>query len=187
MPSWLTRWISDKTPTKKDLLAVYSVSVFFVYSWTLFSSFYRMPSWLFAHTFPEILSFYAYAFTVNFIESILLLILVLAWDFSLLFFLRDKRGFQTRAVLLAAAVMISVIEQLVSYGSYETIDLFLKNRSVWWLVTVTAGSLVSAIVSRLGWVRGVLEGFAERASIFMYIYLPLAALSVAVVLYRNIF
>ena len=59
----LLKLISERMPDLKNILAVYAFIVTLVYSWTLFTSFYKLPSWLFYLSIGQILSVYAYAFS----------------------------------------------------------------------------------------------------------------------------
>jgi len=61
----------ERLPDRQSLLGIYSVIVLLVFSWTLFTSFYKLPSWMFYLTLGQIASVYAYAFSVDLLESIL--------------------------------------------------------------------------------------------------------------------
>ena len=83
-----------RLPERKNILGVYAVIVTLVYSWTLFTSFYKLPSWMFYLTIWQILSVYAYAFSVNLLESILALTGILILEFTLFLAFKKKEEFQ---------------------------------------------------------------------------------------------
>ena len=69
----LVKLFFGRLPDSKSILGVYAIIVTLVYSWTLFTSFYKLPSWMFYLTISQILSVYAYSFSIDLLESIIAL------------------------------------------------------------------------------------------------------------------
>ena len=182
------RLFAGRFPDTQSLLRVYAVIVFLVYSWTLFTSFYKLPSWMFYLTIGQILSVYAYAFSVDLLESILALIGVLLLEFTLFLALRNnKEEFQSRSILIVLVVLISSMARLILFQGYDDIQAFLNSELTWWAITLPLGLVVAVVVSRMKWVRKILDSASERATVFLYVYLPLSLLSLIVVIFRNIY
>ncbi len=183
----LGRLFAGRLPNRQNILSVYAVIVFLVYSWTLFASFYKLPSWMFYLTAGQILSIYAYAFSVDLLESILALAGVLLLDFTIFLALRNMEEFQSRSILVVLGVMISSMARFVLFPDYEEIGAFLSGELIWWGIALPLGLVVAVAGSKTKQVRKILEGLAGRAIVFLYIYIPLSLISLMVVLIRNLY
>ncbi len=182
----LAKLFAGRLPNRQNILGVYAVIVFLVYSWTLVTSFYKLPSWMFYLTVGQILSVYAYSFSVDFLESILVLAGVLILDLTLFLALRNMAEFQSRSILMVLGVLISSMLRLILFPDYEQIEMFLSGELTWWAISVPVVLVAAVAVSKIEWARKILEGVAERAAVFLYIYLPLSFVSLLVVLIRNL-
>jgi len=183
----LGKWFDGRLPNRQSILGVYAVIVFLVYSWTLFTSFYKLPSWMFYLTIGQILSVYAYAFSVDLLESILALAGVLLLDLTFFLALRNMEEFQSRSILVFLGVLISSVSRFIHFPGYEDIEKFLSGELIWWAIVLPLGLVVAVVASKNKWVRKILDAVAERAVVFLYIYLPLSLVSLAVVIIRNIY
>ena len=164
-------------------MTVLAVAMFLVYSWTLFTSFWKLPSWLYFLQVGEILSIYAYAFVVNFVESALLLLIVLLpaillprrwWTDAF-----TSRGFALILILLGSAALHMSI-----YRTPDTRAAFINGQFLWWAATLLLAALLTWIAGSVRWLRNGLENLADRFVVFLYIYLPLTLLSFFVVASR---
>jgi hypothetical protein len=178
---------TGRLPNRQNILGVYAVIVFMVYSWTLITSFYKLPSWMYYLTVGQILSVYAYAFSVDFLESILVLAGVLILDLTLFLALRNMAEFQSRSILVVLGVLVSFMTRLIAFPDYEEIEMFLSGEPSWLAVALPLVFVVAIAVSKIKWGRKILEGITERASVFLYIYLPLSFVSLLVVFIRNLY
>lgn len=157
--------------------------MFLVYTWTLFTSFWKLPSWLFFLQVGEILSIYAYAFVVNFIESLLLLLIVLLpaiflprkwWTDTFI-----PRGFALILIILGSATL-----HLALYRTPDTRATFINGQFIWWVVTLLLAVLLTWIAGRVKWLRHALENMADRFVVFLYVYLPLTMVALLIVVAR---
>jgi hypothetical protein len=160
--------------------------MFLVYTWTLYTSFWKLPSWLFFLRVGEILSIYAYAFVINFLESILLLLIVLL---PAMFLPRSwwTDTFISRGLALILIILGSAALHLSLYRTPDTRPLFVSGQFTWWLVTLLVAVILVWVAGSLPWIRRGLEALADRFIVFLYIYLPLTVLAFIVVIGRIFF
>ena len=175
--------LQTRIPDKRNIVTVFAVAMFLVYSWTLFTSFWKLPSWLFFLQLGEILSIYAYAFVVNFMESLLLLLIALL-PTVLLPRPWWKDAFIPRGVALILIVLGSAILHMSLYRTPDTRPAFVSGQLLWWAGTVLLAVLLTWLAGSVKWIRNGLESMADRFMIFLYIYLPLTMIAILVVVAR---
>lgn len=175
-----------RLPEGRSVIGVYAVAVFLVYGWTLMASFWKVPSWMYFLKIGEILSVYAYSFAIDFAESILILFVMLLVGLLLpKHWWNDQ--FTAKSVVWISVLLGSVMLRLYTNRSPEFWEDFVYNQWTWWGYTVLLGIVLSILFSHVTWLRKGLEGLADRLVVFLYIYMPLTALSIIVVFVRNIF
>ena len=175
--------LHHRIPDKRNIVTVFAVAMFLVYTWTLYSSFWKLPSWLFFLQVGEILSIYAYAFVVNFMESILLILIVLLPAVLL------PRSWWTDTFIAKASALILIIlgSAVLHMSLYRTPDTradFINGQSSWWIGTLLIAAILTWLAGRVKWIRSGLENVADRFVVFLYIYLPLTAIALLIVLAR---
>jgi len=174
-----------RLPDWQSVLGVYATAVFVIYSWAVFRSFWKLPSWTFVLDIWEILSVYAYAFVVAFLESIVLLSILLLIGLVL-----PARWWNDRFTSLSLIWLIliegSIMLRLYQIRAPALWNEFVYNQGSWWAYTFALGLLLSLVVSRIRWLQRCLELLAEHMVVFLYIYLPLTVISFVVVLFRNV-
>lgn len=174
-------------PGRQEILPVFSIIVFFVYSWALYRMFYQVPSWLYYMPAGEIFILAAYVLVFALFESLVVLglVLLLIKIYPARFF-REKfvlqgttlvGGLSLGAVLLQRKIGVIYkleFEELLMYpllilGIYLILPLF------------------SAILYRkIPTLGRVVEAVADRMQIFPLIYLPLSLVSLPWLLIRNL-
>jgi hypothetical protein len=178
--------LAARLPEKRSILNVYGTAVFLVYGWTLLASFWKVPSWLFFLRLSDILSVYAYSFVIDFSESVLLLVaallvgVLLPWRWW-------NTEFTAKGVLWILVLMGSVMLRLFTNRSPEGWEDFVHNQGIWWGVTLLLGIALNLLMSRIPILRQGLENLADRLIVFLYIYLPVTALSIVIVFARIVF
>src|SRR5688572_21639703 len=83
MPNNLNVGRTYRIPPKEEILPVYAVIVLLIYGWTLYKFNYNLPGWLGFLNFFEILAIFAYSMAVNFLESLIFLLVILVIGFFL--------------------------------------------------------------------------------------------------------
>ena len=161
---------------------MYGVIVLIVYGWTIIWFFWRLPGWLFFLSAPEILMAFAYALATNLVES--LAVLCVLYLLSLILpssWFRDVFVARGAALAIAGlAYMMFLTYQFQLKSDYPSLPL-----QAWQLVVPSAGiPLLAYVVGRVGLLRKVLESVADRATIFLYVTVPLSVLSAVVILVR---
>lgn len=182
----LVRLFTERLPKSRQILGLYAVIVFLVYSWMLFVSFYKLPSWTFYLTAGEILSVYAYAFSMSLLDSLVALVAILLLDITIFFVLRNKDDFLSRSNWIAIVFLISSMLKMYTSQDYESAAAFFSGELTWWTITLLIGLPFSILISRAPRLRQVLELLSDRAVVFLYIYLPLSLVALIVVFIRHI-
>jgi hypothetical protein len=175
--------LKSRFPDKQSIVNIFATAAFIVYGWTIYSSFWKIPSWLFYLRLSEIFSVYAYSFIVNFVESALLTLGVL---FLGLFLSGNlwRDGFISAGVVILAVLVGSALIHMRIYEDPNLRVDFIHSQLRWWAGTVFIAFAVSFICVRVTWLRNLLENLADRFVVFLYFYMPLTLLSLGVVLVR---
>lgn len=177
--------ILNRFPERKSVLSVFAWAAFLCYGWTLFASFWKVPSWLYYLTVGELLSIYAYSFIVNFLESLGILLLAIGIGLVL-----PRRwwsdDFSIKGSILAIVLLASIMVRLYLIRTPDEWEIFLYQQVSWWMWTgmLLIGLLI--LFTRFSWLQRGLEAMNDRVLAFLYIYLPLTVLSVFLVVFRNI-
>lgn len=180
----LKRLIS-RLPGKQNTLKVFGTAAFIVYGWTIYESFWKVPSWIYFLKLSEIFSIYAYSFLVNFVESILLILGLIFVNFFLSSNLW-KDSFSSASVAMLVILVGSAILHLRLYENPNLRASFIDSQLRWWSVTVFFAFVASYICVRISWLRRSLENLADRFVVFLYIYIPLTILSFGIVIVRAV-
>jgi hypothetical protein len=178
--------IVERFPDRQNIRNVFAVIVTLVYSWTLFTSFYKLPSWMFYLNSKEIASVYAYFFVFDFLDSVLLLAVVLFLEMTLFLFVGKRDGFQARSMMVVLVLLGFSMARLALFQDYEDIGTFLSSELPWAGLTALIGIPLALVVPGIRWLGRALDEFADRAVILMFIYIPLSFISFIVVLFRNL-
>ena len=178
-------FIANRLPNRQNILRVYAMSVLLTYSWTMLVSFWKLPSWLYFLSVGGIFSIYAYSFLVNFIESILLtfFVLFLAAIFPARWW---KDGFVVKSITVFCILIASILLRLRIYRLEEFRIAFFESQFAWWICTVALAILSGWVLSHFKWLTNLIESFSDQVIVFLYIYLPLSAVSLIVIFHRNV-
>ncbi len=168
-------------------MKAYAVIVFLIYSWTLLVSFYRFPSWILYLTVNQILTVYAYNFSLNFLESVFILGGVFLLDWTVFLILKEKNEFAARSIIVSTVVLASVMGRLFLFQDYNEAPAFVESEPQWWGIIALLTLPGAALLAKVQRVRTALENFAERAVVFLYIYLPVSFIALLAVGVRNLF
>lgn len=183
----LGRTIQAKLPSQQEALAVFSVILFVVFSWTLYRTFWWVPSWLEYLSIWGVLTIIAYALAFALFES-----LVVMGVMCLLSLVLPRRTFKdlfvvqgsTLALILGVGAFlvqrnVSVIYQLELEQTLLVPALILAGIVLLVLILAVVFQNIQ-VLSRL-----VLM-MADRMTIFAYLYVPLGLVGLVVVLARNL-
>jgi len=180
--------LKSKLPTRQEVLPVFSIILFFVFTWTLYRMFYYLPSWLGDMYTRDILILSTYVFAFSLLESLIVL-----GGMVLLALLLPARCFKNKFVaqggfwiMLASLAAYLIHPKLVVVTPWKLLYLVLIP-IIALSGTIILLVLLSFLFDRLPGLTRIVNTFAEGMTIFAYIYLPLGLLSLFVVLLRIIF
>ena len=177
--------ILERFPERDATLRVYAVIAVPIFGWTLVSWFWKLPSWLNFLTAGEITAVFFYAMLTAFVESQLVLSLMLL--LCLLVptrVLRDQ--FVVRGTWLAIGLTLAVLGNGVWRGltrfTYLEVSLIL-----WSMAGLGISVFLTILSTRVRFMARAAEWFSDRLTVFLYVLVPLAVLSIVVVFLRNAF
>lgn len=175
--------ILSKFPNRKQLAPVSAIAVVMIYTWSLLHFFWRIPSWLYFSTVGEIAVILAYLFTVNFMESALVLLAPVLMSVVL-----PRKWFLDRFVTKGMLLVGLDLGYLYYFDwKLQTDASFPYGLAKW---TPLIALLILALVfllDRVKFLGKILEELGDRLTIFLYIFIPLTVLSLLTVLIRNLF
>jgi len=165
------------------VLAVLSVVVLAVYSWSVRQFFFKLPSLLYYSTAGEILSILAYMLALALFESLFVTAgLVLASMLLPSKWFRDGfayKGFL--AVLVGALASIQLQKNLPTH--FPAMAMLYTYVGISGLILV-ASIWLAHVTPQL---QRLLLRLVDSISIMTYVYLPLGLISLVVVIFRNLF
>lgn len=179
--------IKAKLPSRQEALAVFSVILFIVYSWTLYRTFWWVPSWLEYLSIWGILVIIAYALAFALFES-----LVLMGVISVLSLLLPRRIFKDQFIVQGST--LSLVLGVGAFLIQRNVGVIYRlelEQTLLYPALILAGVILLAfsfslvfrkirILSRLALM------IAERMTIFVYLYVPLGLIGLLVVVARNL-
>ncbi len=165
----------------RELMLVFAVCAFPVYSWSIYYFLERMPAWLYYLDSWEVLSIFAYTQVFAFVESLVITLGLLVVAALLPFCFRCHFV----AVASVLALLVTVAAVILQFNDDELRALALIP------VLLTVGLMGSVIgllllVYRQPQVQQRVEALAERLSVLLYLYLPLSLLGLVIVIMRNL-
>jgi hypothetical protein len=177
-----------RIPSRQEIFPVLSVFIFFAFSWSLYRTFWYVPSWLEYLNIWKVLIIAAYVAAFALIESLFMTGLLLL--FSLFFpqrFFKDRFVFQGASLaglISLAAFLLQRKINLVYRLELWQLGLF---PVLLFLGLVIAAMLLNLIFIRIPALARFVGGLAERLTVFAYFYIPLGLVGLVVVIVRNLF
>ncbi len=173
----------NRFPKITDIIPVFAFTAFLVYGRMLYTFVWKLPSWLKFLTVGEILSNLSYALMHSMLETLGIVLFLLAVSFVLpSAWFRDvfvPRGVWTLSVWFVSwAIYFS---RLSKVGSDFIAYLYL-----WTAITVVIALFAAFVAARTRWMRSAALWFADRAVIFLFIFIPASFVGALVVAVRNI-
>lgn len=173
----------DRLPPRSHLTSLLASCVFLLYTWSILRFFYAAPGWLLFLPPGEVLGIFAYTLGNALLESllVLLLLVVLAVLLPAAWF-RDRLVAQGTVLLLISGFW-SVVFQLI----YASNPKWAPNKMLLWSVLFVLSAVISnLLVYRLEGFEKALDALVERLTVFLYFYIPMGLLGLAVVVIRNL-
>jgi len=170
-------------PTNAEIFAVFSVVIFFVHSWSVRGFLYKLPSFLLYLSVWDILSVFSYMMAFALLEGILVttglvflgVVLPKKW-------FRDGFVYKAFLVLLVIAIDMILLQKTMGINLPDVHALY-REAEITVLVLLGLILLFHNIPPLQKIVVYLVDGFG----IMVYIYVPIGAISLLVVLIRNLF
>ncbi len=176
--------LKNRFPSLQQIIAVYGLISLIIYCWTLIWFFWKLPSWENFMNMGEIAIVLAYAMTTDFLESMIVFLMPL-----LICAVLPTKWFKDLFLARSSSLVISSLAYMMYISSHIASNDDSYPTSIVHLIPVI-GLLIlimTFLVGRIGLLRKLFEGLADRATIFAYIFLPIGFISLVVVIARNVF
>lgn len=180
--------LAQRFPKLKEIMPVFAVVAFPIYTWTTLVWLWKLPSWLLYLTPLEITGIFSYAMLASFLECLLVcgLILLLAACLPSHLF-RDV--FTVRGVWMAIGLALCVL----GYGGWMLMRVIVSRNlpqvpiEIWSVISFFIVLVLVFLSTRFRVLSSFAIWFSEKTIVFLYIQIPISILSIVVVLVRNIF
>jgi hypothetical protein len=173
--------LKERFPPREQIMLVFASIAFPQYTWTTFWVLDYLPSWLKSMTFWETIPINAYAYAWVFLESlvILFILLMLAISMPEKWF---RRNFVSKSSLAVWLIfMFSFATQLKNTNKFD----FMAGIKPEIILLVSA--LISFfLLSKSQKFHDIIISITDRLTVFLYIYIPISAISTIIVLYNNL-
>jgi len=173
--------IFKKIPNGSAIASVYAVTVILIYGWTAYWFIWKLPSWIYYLSITEILTIAAYSAFANLFESLLIFSAPLA--LTIIF---PKQWFLDRFISAGGLLVLLLGGYLIYFPSISAAGSFSYAPLIQAVVFFIVAIGLSILASRVHIVSNLIETFADRAKVFLYLSLPVSVLSVFVVVVRNL-
>ena len=180
--------LATRLPSREQILPVFAVTVFIVFSWTVYRMFWYVPSWLGDFEMLEVLTISAYVLVFALFESalifgvLLLFVIILPSKWFKVYFV--STGCTLITIIGFSAFMLQRKMKIVYKLEFWQLVLYP-------ILVLTAIFILIFILSwkykRFEILTNLANSIAERMTVFLYIYIPLSVLSFAYLLLRSIF
>jgi hypothetical protein len=176
----------NRLPNLPAVLQVYAVIAVMLSGWTIVAFLWKLSAWLLLLTLGEISAIFSYGMAANFLESLIVLSLLLAAA-VLLPAPSLRADFALRGSILAIGLigaLMAFVGMHRQFGMEAGLALILGP-----VASLVVTGFVLVLVSRQGGGNAVRAGvlwISDRLTIFLYILLPLFLISSAYVVVRNL-
>lgn len=171
-----------RLPEIQSIVQVYAVIAVMFAGWTITAFLWKLSAWLLLLNVGEIFTVFSYAMAANFLESMIILILLLAACILLpASVLRDE--FVVRGTILSVGMigsLMAFVGAQMQFGMEKGHLLFIAPLLV---LILTAFLLQRA--PELHRVRSIAISFSDRVVVFLFILLPVFAVASVYVILRN--
>jgi hypothetical protein len=172
--------LRKKIPPYHEILAVYATIVFLIYGWAVVAFIWKVPSWLYFLSVGELMAIFTYTLASSLIESTLILVFLLVAALVLPVQSLSAK-FATRGTMIVYVLTIWVaLFNLVTLIQLPTANDILSFGMIA-LLSVLLGLVVT---ERIPSTQKFLIATGARLTVFLYLWLPLSALGIIMILFR---
>jgi hypothetical protein len=181
--------LSARLPDFHSIVPVFAVVSLVLYGWTFISIFWKLNSWRLNLTAWEILSVISYSMVKSFVETILIMAGILALSLFLPSTV-SKRKFTVRASIAALFVLLSMMLQMKLQAKLHGAGILkemVQSVSQWWTLAIVLTVILVAFLPMFRVVEKTVYEIADRAVVFLYIFLPVTMIGFVVLIIRFLF
>ena len=173
-----------RLPEFHSILQVYAVIAVMFAGWTITAFLWKLSAWLLLLNLGEIFTIFSYAMAANFLEGLIILLLLLTACVLLPpSVLRDE--FVVRGTILSVGIIGSL---MVFVGSQMQFGI---ERGLLLLIAPLLVLILTVFLlhraSKFQQVRSIAISFSDRVVVFLLILAPLFAVASTYVIFRNVF
>jgi len=172
-----------RLPKPQAILRVYAVIAFMLSAWTITAFLWKLSAWLLLLNIGEIFTIFSYSMVTNLLESVIVLLILLAICVLLPpRFLRDD--FIVRGTVLSMGLIGSLMAYLglyMQFGIDSAIELLAGPFAVLILMV-----FFLSFSSKFHWLRSATVWISDRLTVFLFILVPLFVILSTYVIFRNI-
>jgi hypothetical protein len=174
--------LKRRIPPREDLVPVFAACIFVVFSWSIVIFLYKLPGWLKFLNAWTIAGILAYELLFSLLESTLSFGLLLGLAILLPgSWLRNRFAVQGTLLVLLLAFWAGLLNGATSVQLWSELQLLLGAALI--LASIVVSFL---LIHRSRLLNRAVRGLAGRVTAFLYVYLPLSALSLIVIVVRNV-
>lgn len=175
--------ISSRFPKWSEIAQIYAVIVMMVYSWTIILFSYRLPGWLYTLSLGEIFNVFTYSISVDFFESLVVLMGIVFLDVLL-----PRKLFGNVFVSSGSAFSILTLGLMMYIASRFGTKQDYPSQLIRLVPLIMAGIvLVAFAFGHIKVLRHIMEWFTDRVTIFLYISIPVSVVCLFFVLVQIVF
>lgn len=172
-----------RLPESQAILQVYAVIAVMFSGWTIYFFLHKLPSWLLTLNAGEIFTVFSYAMVTNLIESLIVLLLLLAVCIILpARFFRDE--FALRGTILSMGSIGSLMVVLLLLNKFG-----INGSGRFWMGFFAVALLTAFLfvfASKISLIQSAVLWISDRLVVFLYILIPFFAILFVYVIFRNI-
>ena len=171
---------NKRLPERSDIISVYSIIAFMIYSWTFITFFFKLSSWVYYLTIGEIANILTYAMVTDLLESILILsgLLLLCLLLPPTFL---KEDFRIRGTWLSIVFFGTLMVYLVPIFNIRGRGI---DPGFWLMVAIVLTLTLTIILSRLSFTRRFAHFIADRMTVFLVVFTPISVISFFILVIR---
>jgi hypothetical protein len=161
---------------------VYAIIVLIIYSWTILWFLWKLPTWRIFLTASEIVGVLAFSMATVLVESLIALGIPVVAGLCL-----PRRWFGDVFVARGGSLAAAALGYMMFLGDQLKYEMeYPKLALDAWLLALPLAAIVLIVYAagRLGWLRRIIESLAERATIFLFLMLPLSVIAIFVLVIR---
>ena len=168
-----------RLPEFQSILQVYAVIAVMFAGWTITAFLWKLSAWLLLLNLGELFTIFSYAMAANFVESLIVLFLLLfACTLLPAHILRDD--FVVRGTILSLGSIGSLMAFVGSHMQFGMESGFRL------LIAPLVVLAITIFVLKSGFMRSIAVWLSDRVTVFLLLLLPLFAILSTYVIFRNI-